>query len=106
MQGWEPAEVTTFEYDGDRLVRSVTVREPEWSMYDVAVLLASRRRAVGPHGIPVAEATDPANREAFAGYEMPVVDYATKALEDARDRYYKAWPDANRNGHMWGVRRR
>ncbi|MFG3639080.1 hypothetical protein ACGF3C_02250 [Micromonospora sp. NPDC047762] len=39
--GWEPTETTTHEYgEGGRLVRSVTVREPEWSDADRAWMAA------------------------------------------------------------------
>jgi hypothetical protein len=30
LDGWEPVEVHEHEYDGDRLVRTVVRREPEW----------------------------------------------------------------------------
>jgi hypothetical protein len=41
LDGWEPAETTEYEYgDGGRLVRSVTVREPEWSDADRAWMTA------------------------------------------------------------------
>lgn len=41
LDGWEPAETTTYDYDdAGRLVRSVTVREPEWSEQDRAWMLA------------------------------------------------------------------
>lgn len=56
------------------------------------------------------EATDPANQFAFEGSEKPVVDYAEKALADKRDAYYKQRDTksnpVNRNGHLWGVKRR
>lgn len=109
LSGWEPAELSSFEYDdAGRLLRVVTVREPEFTPDELALLLMSRRlqRDMGRHGIPMAEATDPANQFAFAGYEAPLTDFAEKALEDAKDRYYKAWPNAERNGHLWGVTRR
>jgi hypothetical protein len=39
--GWEPAEVTEYEYDdAGRLVRSVTRREPEWDEEQRAWMLA------------------------------------------------------------------
>jgi hypothetical protein len=39
--GWEPAEVTTYEYDDDgRLIRSTTVREAEWGEVDRGAMLA------------------------------------------------------------------
>lgn len=41
LDGWEPTETTEYEYDdGGRLVRSVTVREPEWSEQDRAWMAA------------------------------------------------------------------
>lgn len=40
MEGREPAEVTEHEYEGGRLVRSVTVREPEWTEQDLLEVLA------------------------------------------------------------------
>lgn len=98
--------MTTYEYDGDRLVRAVTVREPEFTPGGVALLVASRRweAELGPHGFPLSEAMDPANQFAFEGYEKPRMDWADKAMQDAKDRFYEANPKANRNGHRWGVR--
>jgi hypothetical protein len=86
------------------LIRTVTVREPEYDDAELALLVASRRRQaeMGPHGIPMSEAMDPANQFAFKGQEVPRIDYADKALKDAQDRYYKAHKDVNRNGHRWG----
>lgn len=40
FDGREPVATTTYEYDGDRLVRSVTVREPEWTEQDRAWMFA------------------------------------------------------------------
>jgi hypothetical protein len=40
LDGREPEQITEHEYDGDRLVRSVTVREPEWTDQDRAEVLA------------------------------------------------------------------
>lgn len=40
LLGREPAEVTTHEYDGGQLVRSVTAREPLWTDEDRGYLLA------------------------------------------------------------------
>lgn len=87
----------------------MTVRESEFDDHERALLIASKRRVVGSHGIPMDEATDPANQFAFEGDEKPTVDYAEKAREDWRDRYY-AQRDTknnpvNRNGHLWGVKR-
>lgn len=107
MKGWEPAEVTTYEYDGDRLVRSVTVRESEYDGEQVALLLASRRISadVGPHGIPMSEATAADGRGKFEGFPVPRIDWAEFARQHAKDHYYAQYPDADRAGHLWGVRR-
>ena len=87
---------------------TVVHRSPEFTSEDVAVLLASRwvEADIGPHGVPMSEATDPANQFGFEGYEKPRTDYAEKARRDAMDAFYKRYPDADRNGHMWGVKRR
>lgn len=105
MHGWEPAEVTTYEYEGDRLVRSVTVREPEYDADELALLLASRRRQgeIGSHGIPMSEAMDPANQFRFDAQSRPVIDWAAKAIADKQDAYYAGRPKGeSRNGHRWG----
>ena len=97
--------MTTFEYDGDVLVRSVTVRESEFTDGERVLLLASRRKAAEQfsHGIPLDEAMDPANQFAFEAQEKPVTNWADKALSDAQDAYYKTRPkDESRNGHRWG----
>lgn len=98
--------MTTFEYDGDRLVRSVTVREPEFTPAEVALLLASKRAAaeLNKYGVPWSEAMDPANQFRFKGQKAPRVDWSEKAVLDEKDAYYKANPSANRNGHMWGLK--
>lgn len=108
MKGWEPREFTTYQYDGGRLVGSVTRREPEFTRAEVALMLAHERYEadLGPDGFPMSEATDPENWRAFVGNEKPRVDWAAKAREDARDAYYKKYPEANRNGHLWSVRKR
>lgn len=102
--------MTRYEYDvSGRLVRSVQVQEPEWSPADVAVLLYSRHteQDMGPHGVPMSEATNPANQYAYEAAEFPVVDFAEKARLDAQKAYYdkydtKDYP-VNRNGHIWRV---
>lgn len=87
---------------------TIVTRDAEYTPEDLALLLASRRKdaEVGPHGFPMSEATDPANESAFTGPRKPRVDFALKAQKDAMDQYYKVWPDANRNGHLWGVTRK
>lgn len=74
-------------------MRSVTVREAEFSPLDVAALLEVRRRRRvkrGPHGYPITEATDPANQFAFKAGN-PTRDWAMRALTQAQ----KAWTAAN-----------
>lgn len=85
----------------------MTAREPEFTSSETALFLAYQlqKADLGPHGIPMSEAMDPANEHAFtaANGGVPSIDFAEKAIEDAKDAYYDSWPDANRNGHMWGV---
>jgi len=107
LSGWSPAEVTTYEYDGDRLVRSVTVRESEFTPDEVALRLALGRVKAVPRnrlGVPLSEAMDPANQFKFQPLDKPEMDWSEKVVEDKKDAYYKARPDANRNGHRWGLK--
>jgi hypothetical protein len=110
LSGWEPAEVTTFEYDGDRLVRSVTVREGEFDADEVAVLLASRRveQDMGSHGVPMSEATDPENAGKFVINDRPRVDYVRLAIQAKQDAYYGQYPSAKdeQRAHIWYVKGR
>jgi hypothetical protein len=87
--------------DAGVLVRTVTSRESEWCPREVALLLASRVVDAdrGPHGEPLSESTsklaDPANADAewfYEGSQVPVVDYAAKALADAEDAYRARLP--------------
>lgn len=115
MWGWKPQATTEYRYGDDgRLVSSVTVTEPEWDQLQVDYLIALElyEADIGPHGFRMSEATskdaDPSNRDRkyrFVADEIPTVDFAAKTRDDAMDRYYKKWPDANRNGHLWAVRR-
>lgn len=93
-------------YEGDRLIGSVTYREPEFSTKDVDRLLASELLDgdVGPHGIQMADATNPANEYAFDVPDVPSIDFAARALNVKKDQYYKKWPDADERSHRWRVR--
>ena len=107
MNGWEPREFTEYRYDGDRLVSTVTYREPEWRPEDVALALAGERLEadMGPHGIPMSVATDPANQGRFRVNKFPKKDFAAAAIGDAQDFYYSnKGKDRPRHGHLWSVR--
>lgn len=90
------------------MVRAVTVREPEFSAWDRALLLAdvaASRVPRGAHGLPLAETADPENQ--FA-YEVPAprMDWAQKALDEAQAAFKSANPKASMNALMWKVARR
>lgn len=100
MSGWEPTEVTRYEYDDDgRVVASVTEREPEWCRADVEALIAFIEMGrVGPHGQPMSEATsreaDPSNPDRTIGYEVEVwTDFAAKTLSEYKARYKAQYGD-------------
>lgn len=114
LRGWEPATVTTFIYEGDRLVRAVTVAEPEFSDDDLALLrghLVDERVPRGDHGFPLSEAmspdADPSRLDGkyrfVAG--LPSTDFAAQALAQAQDEYRKTYPDADLSALRWGVKR-
>lgn len=106
--GWEPGEVTTFEWDDDgRMIRAVTVREPEFSEWDRMLLLADHREAHtvrGRHGVPMVEALDPKNQFAFE-VPLPSVDWAQKKLNEAQEKYKKAYPSADMDSLHWEVKK-
>ena len=111
MSGWEPVEVTRYEYDGDgRVVGSVTTREPEWCRADVEALLAFIESGrVGPHGHPLSEAMsrdgDPSNPDATIRWHVPLpsIDFAQQALDREKRAYAKKYPDADMNALRWRV---
>lgn len=61
---------------------------------------------MGPHGIPMSVATDPANQYRFA-VDDPTVDYAEKTLTDTREAHEKHYyTDRKRPippGFLWRV---
>jgi len=59
---------------------------------------------MGSHGIPMSEATDPANQ--FAYTTGRVTDFAEKQRQDDIDLYKKQNAQANMNGVTFPVRRR
>jgi hypothetical protein len=82
--------------------------EPEFDEEQLAWVLAYEQYVsdLGPHGIPMGEATASENQFGYVGDDLPQVDWAMKALLDAQDRYYKKYPDGSRNGHLWAVRKK
>ncbi len=87
------------------MVRSVTVREPEWTPDVVAQHLAAHRLEsdMGSHGIPMSEATDAAFAGKWLVNDRPQVDYVKLAIGKQRDTYYKAYPSAkdDQAAHIW-----
>ena len=115
MLGWEPAEVTTYVYDGDRLVKSVTVRESEFRDVDVAELLdllVEDSKPRGAHGIPLETALsrdwDPSNLDGKGRFVVPAptVDFAAKALSDAQNAFAKDHPDFDMSALRWTVQKK
>lgn len=98
--------MTLHEYEGDRVVASVTAREPEFSPEDVAALLASRRAEAEPrnaYGVLVSDATAKENQYAFSA--EPITDFAVVAVERAREKIKKDFPETDMAGWMWRVTR-
>lgn len=101
-----------YEYDGDRLVGSVTHREPEWCEADKLSVFAEleRRRLTGPHGQPMDEATDargnPSSHDAEWKYVAePYTDFAQAALDSAAEVYRKQYGDDLPDGLKWTVKK-
>lgn len=113
LSGWEPREVTRYEYEDGVLVGSVTEREPEFSREDVEAFIAlMESQRVGPHGHPMSEATsplaDPSNPNRKWEYvtPLPEVDFATAAKNATIDKYRAAYPDADMSSLLWRVEKR
>jgi hypothetical protein len=93
--------------------------EPEFDreQYEMLAALAEYEADLGPHGQPMSEAISPAgdpnNKDGryyyAAGIEsapgLPVVDFAAQARERAEAAYFKKYPDADRAGLIWLVRK-
>lgn len=109
MQGWEPREFTRHEYADGVLVASVTEREPEWDRSQLDMMLAYERvmADMGPHGHPMSEATHPdADPAKWGGWhyeanKTPKTDYAARAIDLAREKYYAVHKDVDRAGDVW-----
>lgn len=90
------------------MVRSVTVREPEFDARERALMVAAKRYKAGLNrfGIPWEEATDPANQMVNPFEAYVVTDYSEKTFEDQKAAHYAKYPDSSKSGHMWNVRRK
>ncbi|MBC8726063.1 hypothetical protein F6X37_32365 [Paraburkholderia sp. 31.1] len=82
--------------------------EPRFTPGEVAILLASRRAEREPrgrHGIPLAEALDPANQFAYEPVG-PNVDWAQSTINEAEAAFEKNRAKGDHRAVMFGVRRR
>lgn len=86
-----------------RIVATSTV-EPEFDKEQLALLVAYRSNESerGPHGVPMPLALDPKTK--FEVDQIPTLDRAAEAVAKAKNKYYKAYPEASRDGHLWTVR--
>jgi hypothetical protein len=114
LWGWEPT--THHEYNSDGvLVGSTPDPEFDRSQYELLAALMDYEADLGPHGQLISESVspdaDPGNPERkfrfVSGIEgkpgLPLVDYAAQARDQAMNKYYAAYPDADRSGHVWVV---
>lgn len=101
MNGWTPATVTL---DADGNVLTVSVTESRFTPHSVEVLLASRRReqSLNEHGIPYAEAMDPANQFRFRAVG-PRIDWSAEAVRKAQKAYREQNKDVDMSSLRWGV---
>lgn len=101
--------MTSYEYDDEgRVVRTVTVREPEFSAYDRALFLDHWQREKEPrgsHGWTIAEATDPENQFKFH-VPAPTKDFAAEALHKEQESYKKRFPTADMGSILWRVEKK
>jgi len=94
------------------VVRSVPEAEFDTLQVDYLRAFELFESDIGPHGFLMSEAVsrdaDPMNKDrkfSFVADETPTVDFAAKARADMEDAYFKKWPDANRNGLFFPVRK-
>ena len=82
--GTEAGEVHTHEYDDGLLVRTVALREPEWTpeQYELAVALTEYEAGLGRHGLPLAE-----TMSADADPDNPNGKYSYRVMPPSRDWY-------------------
>lgn len=86
--------------------------EPEWDDEQVDLLLALTGidPEVGPHGIPMEDATNPLAdpNDRFHGWHYATsvrVDHAQRALNTAQEERRKAYPDEDAGSLLWSLER-
>lgn len=99
------------------LIASTPEPEFDQSQYEWLAALIDYESDLGPHGQLMSEAISPdadpgsaARKYRFvAGIAnapgLPLVDYAAQARDQASEAYYKQYPDEDRAGHVWIVRK-
>lgn len=89
FDGWEPVTVEEHEYDGDRLVRTVTRREAEWDDEQRGWALAWLAYEANVHDSCGHYLPDSTAAEADDGYEseLPIRCHACTARARAYARY-------------------
>jgi hypothetical protein len=99
------------------LVASTPEAEFDASQYELLAALMDYEADIGPHGQLLSESlspdADPGNAKRkyrfVAGIPgapgLPLIDYAAQARDQASEAYYKQYPDADRAGHIWVVRK-
>lgn len=99
------------------LVSSTPEPEFDASQYELLAALVDYETDIGPHGQLISESVspdaDPGNPDRkyrfIAGIEgkpgLPLVDYAAQARDQAMNSYYESYPDVDRSGHVWTVRK-
>jgi hypothetical protein len=98
-------------------VGSTLESEFDQEQYELLAALVDYESDLGPHGHLMSDAVspdaDPGNPKRkyrfVAGIEgapgLPLIDYAAQARDQASKAYYDAYPDADRSGHVWVVRK-
>jgi hypothetical protein len=105
LRGWEPRTVTEYEYDEDgRMVASVTSTEPEFTNSEVGILLASLalELELGPHGVPMHVASDPAVRDRIEVYAT--TDFVAQKLAQTKASYEKDYSHQDMSGIYFRAR--
>lgn len=101
--GWEATETVSHVYDGDRLIRSTVEREPEWSPYERALMLAYQalEERKGPNGYPLSDELDPDVKFVAEA----VTNNATAATDRLREQFRKDYPDDPMHGVFFVARK-